>query len=74
MGIERTSSVELGNLRHQLSLRSVHYDGDVSNIADSFLSGDCDFLDSIVLEPEARAHRPEEIAILLEKTAISSGL
>src|SRR3990167_2598461 len=70
MGIERTSSVELGNLRHQLGLRRMHYDGDVSKIAASFLSGNCDFLDRIVLESEARAHRPEEIAILLEKTAI----
>ena len=70
MGIERTSSVELGNLRHQLGLRRMHYDGDVSKIAASFLSGNCDFLDRIVLESEAKAHRPEEIAILLEKTAI----
>ena len=72
MGIERTNSVESQNLRHQLSLRGVHYDSDVSKIATSFLSGNCDFLDKIVLEPEVKTRRPEETAILLEKTAIKN--
>lgn len=70
MGTERTNSVELQNLRQQLSLRSVHYNSDVSKIAASFLSGNCDFLDKIVLESEVKTRRPEETAILLEKTAI----
>src|SRR3990167_1221073 len=70
MGAERISSVELGNLRNQLSLRSVHYDNDVSKIATSCLSLNCDLLDMIVLEPEVKTRRPEETAILLEKTAI----
>src|SRR3989344_1972686 len=70
MGTERISSVEFGNLRNQLSLRSIHYDSDVSKIATSFLSLNCDFLDMIVLEPEVKTRRPEETAILLEKTAI----
>jgi len=72
MGIERTNSIESQNLRHQLSLRGVHYDSDVSKIATSFLSGNCDFLDKIVLEPEVKTRRPEETAILLEKTAIKN--
>lgn len=70
MGVERTNSVELSNLRHQLSLRSDHYDRDVREIANAFLTGNCDFLDKLVLEPETKTRRSEEFAILLEKTAI----